>query len=356
MEELQKCHGVCGELLPLSSFNKNKNYKNSHWTYCRECDKIRCTNPNPISGVYKVEAPDGKVYIGESYDIEKRRFLRYKSLNCKSQIYLYESLVKHGADSHTFEIIEECLQEIRRCRERYWQEFYDVLNPEKGLNGFLSKCGDKKVVRRSDMQEKMTFNRIGKGVGERSAMAEAVINTLTLKEYISATEAHKESNVESYDYFKSKLNGSSRNDTYFMYLKDYSVKGAIEPVYVKPSCDKVIDTFTLIEYPSTTQAAEAIGTTQSVLSRYLSGERVNNSFMVYKKDYVEGQMHYPQDGHKRRITDLNKNKIYLGVPDIVKEYGITVATVIKILKNGFKVEGIDIRYYEPELDWKLLIS
>ena len=33
-------------------------------------------------------------------------------LDCKVQIKLYRSLIKHGYDNHTFEIIEECTEDL----------------------------------------------------------------------------------------------------------------------------------------------------------------------------------------------------------------------------------------------------
>lgn len=355
MIRTKKCKGECGLEKTVENFHKETASSDGYRNRCKSCLKAKRAEFE-ISGVYKVTAPDGKVYIGESDDIEFKRFKAYKSYNCRSQRFLYESLIKYGSDNHTYEIIEMCDKDIRKCRERYWQEYYDVLNPDKGLNGFLTDCGDKKVIRREDVYERMRLNRIGKGLGENSAMAEPVINTKSLKTYVSAKEAFKESDMESYDYFKSKLNGGRKNDTYFMYIKDYEKQGAIEPVYVKPAMDPVVDTYTKIEYPSTSQAAEALGIVQSVLRRYITGERVNNSFVVAKEHYVEGEIHWPKDGKKRRIVCDDNEEVYLGMPDIVKAFNIPLSKVIKILKHGEKEEGVNIRFYEPEKEGYKLIK
>ena len=92
-------------------------------------------------GIYKITNPKGKVYIGQSININKR-FKQYQSLcNSKSQIKLNRSLNKYGIKNHTFEIIEECDLELLNERERYYQELYNVLN--KGLNCRLTKSDDK---------------------------------------------------------------------------------------------------------------------------------------------------------------------------------------------------------------------
>ena len=99
-------------------------------------------NMNKIIGIYKItNLINGKVYIGQSIDIEKR-FNTYKRLDCKMQTKIYRSLNKYGVENHTFEIIQECDIEILNERERFWQEHYNVLG-KNGLNCRLTKSNDK---------------------------------------------------------------------------------------------------------------------------------------------------------------------------------------------------------------------
>ena len=83
-------------------------------------------------GIYKIISPTNKIYIGQSTNIENR-WIKYKCLDCKVQIKLYRSLIKHDYDNHTFEIIEECTEDLLNEREIYWGEYYKVLG-ENGLN------------------------------------------------------------------------------------------------------------------------------------------------------------------------------------------------------------------------------
>ena len=71
----------------------------------------------------------------------EKRFIAYKNLRCKTQIKLYNSFLKHGIEKHSFEILEECLIELLNERERYWQDYYNVLNI--GLNCRLTSTFDK---------------------------------------------------------------------------------------------------------------------------------------------------------------------------------------------------------------------
>jgi hypothetical protein len=104
-------------------------------------------------GIYKITSPTNRVYVGQSINIEKR-FKQYKNLqNVSEQKALYNSFLKYGVSNHTFEVIEECEINLLNERERFYQEFYDVLN--KGLNCFLTNTDEKKRIFSKETKEKM---------------------------------------------------------------------------------------------------------------------------------------------------------------------------------------------------------
>jgi len=92
-------------------------------------------------GIYKITNPKGKIYIGQSINIEKRWEREYYTLQCKDQPKIYNSLKKYGPENHIFEIIEKCLLDQLNERERYWQDYYNVL--EEGLNLKLTNTEDR---------------------------------------------------------------------------------------------------------------------------------------------------------------------------------------------------------------------
>lgn len=75
-------------------------------------------------GIYKITNPKGKIYIGQSKHIEKRwerySYCEYMYENNK----LYNSLRCYGYNSHLFEVIEECSENMLNDREVYWIELY----------------------------------------------------------------------------------------------------------------------------------------------------------------------------------------------------------------------------------------
>lgn len=81
-------------------------------------------------GIYKITSPSNRIYVGQSKRIE-RRFRDYKLLlQCKTQVLLYRSFLKHGVENHSFEVIEQCSIELLNERERHWQEILNSSNTE----------------------------------------------------------------------------------------------------------------------------------------------------------------------------------------------------------------------------------
>ncbi len=118
-------------------------------------------------GIYKITNPKGKIYIGQSTLIEKR-WSCYKALNCENQVRLYRSLLKHGISEHIFEVIEECNIEELNTKERYWQDYYQVLG-EGGLNCKLTRTTDKSGKHSEASKQKMTETRTGQKRGPQTA-------------------------------------------------------------------------------------------------------------------------------------------------------------------------------------------
>ena len=77
-----------------------------------------------MTGIYKITNPHGKIYIGQTQNMEVRWKYSYKNLTCKQQPKLYNSLKKYGPENHIFEIIEECNIEQLNERKIHWKKYY----------------------------------------------------------------------------------------------------------------------------------------------------------------------------------------------------------------------------------------
>ena len=84
-------------------------------------------------GIYKItKKENGKSYIGQSNDIE-RRFSEHKT---KIDIPIEIAIKKYGVDAFNFEVIEECPLDKLDEREKYWIAFYNT------YKGFGYNCNE----------------------------------------------------------------------------------------------------------------------------------------------------------------------------------------------------------------------
>jgi len=112
-----------------------------------------------MCGIYKITSPSGKVYIGQSINIEKR-WTHYRLVDCVDQPKLYNSFLKHGVNKHEFIILEKCDIGLLTERERYWQEYHDVV--KNGLNCKYVSVNDKTGHLSEETKEKISKKLKGK--------------------------------------------------------------------------------------------------------------------------------------------------------------------------------------------------
>lgn len=142
-------------------------------------------------GIYKIVNPKGKVYIGQSINIVQR-FESYKNtLNCKNQRHLYNSLRKYGWNNHIKEVLEECSIEDLNVRERYWQDFYNVI--EQGLNCRLTTAGDRTGRNSKESNQRRSESMKGKNKRPRPDVSE---RNKVVHKGKAISEEHKKRNRE----------------------------------------------------------------------------------------------------------------------------------------------------------------
>lgn len=241
-----------------------------------------------ICGIYKITSPTGRVYVGQSLNIVKNRLNVYKNLKCKTQTFLYRSLRKYGWDQHTFEIIEECSEEELNCRERYWQDFYDVING--GLNCILTECGDDLKRYSEETKQQISQTRLDRGLGkgDKNPKARKVINYQN-KEIIECAKYLVPILNINYQTLMSMLSGANLNSTSWCFLDDYidnTYKENLKASHIIVG-EKVICTKSLKIWKSMTECANELGLRPQNLMRYLSPNngRKNPTSIIYLKDF-----------------------------------------------------------------------
>ena len=86
-------------------------------------------------GIYKyTNKKDGKIYIGRSINIQRRR---WEHLNHPSPYsYFDQTITTIGEDQFNFEVIEECSADKLKEREKYWIKFYNCCVLENRDGGY----------------------------------------------------------------------------------------------------------------------------------------------------------------------------------------------------------------------------
>ena len=202
-------------------------------------------------GIYKITSPSGKIYIGQSVNIE-RRFYKYKIKDCKPQTKLYRSLNKYGVENHIFEIIEECEKSELNIKERYYQDLHDVIN--KGLNCVLQELNGKSGKLSEETKLKISKNHSKHFKGKK----------------------HSE-----YSKQQNRLKHLGKKHSFETCLKmSKSKKGKNSNVAKKVICTK-----TLKIWDTITDCALELNLKSSTLARYLKGVRKNKTTIIYLKEY-----------------------------------------------------------------------
>jgi group I intron endonuclease len=161
-----------------------------------------------VIGIYKITNPNGKIYIGQSVDIE-RRWYHYNKKDIRNQPLLNRSITKYGVENHKFEIVEECNIEQLNEREIYWTYYYNAIHPYGlvlrigGRSGHLSEemkrkigNGNKGKIVSDDTKQKISLSKMGN---------QYRLNTLHTKE---TKQKMSKSHIGKKDSEKTKQNKS----------------------------------------------------------------------------------------------------------------------------------------------------
>ena len=226
---------------------------------------------NKMTGVYKFTNPENKIYIGASKGIFKRIY-HYKSPTRKLNTLFYDSLRKYGYDNHVFEIIEECALENLNERERYWQEFYNVL--EDGLNMVLTKTKDKREVRSEEVRRKISTSNKGKVMSPEARMKISIWHTgkIISKESLEKRKLNM--------VYKKGWNHTQESKD----KMSQKTKGILRPKWSGANnsfAKKIINIQTQEIFGCLKHAAESVGISSPSLINRLKGRVKNDTYLRY---------------------------------------------------------------------------
>ena len=206
-----------------------------------------------------ITSPIGKVYIGQSWKLERRQG-SYRRLECKNQSHLYNSIIKYGWNNHVFKIIHYLPGDVDQTTLNtyeilYYQLYMDcgvsMLNMrEPGANGkFLEESKRK-------MSKALMGNRNASGSRSDEFKANCSLN----RKGKPGNFLDKKHTLET----KDRISSSKKN---------------------KPAKNRksIIDISTGKVYDSLTEAANDIGMLASCLSCRLNNKYKNKTTLRWHK-------------------------------------------------------------------------
>lgn len=116
--------------------------------------------------VYKITSPTGRLYIGSTNNVTRRKTL-YKSTLAITQTKLHLSLKKYGWENHIFEVIWEGPLENMLEQETLLGRHFDVLS-SRNLNCKLPKLGEGIKVVGEETRKKMSVWQVGRKMSEEA--------------------------------------------------------------------------------------------------------------------------------------------------------------------------------------------
>lgn len=171
--------------------------------------------------IYKLTAPNGKIYVGQTKDIQAR-FNRYRVAAIKHQIKIYRSIKKYGWENFNKEVLEYTDEIFADEMERYYITKYNCC----GKNGLNLDSGGRNNKKHSDeTKEKIRISITGRKHSEETKRKQSIMklgkkhsektiqkmigrkHTIETKLKISVAHKNKHHSEETKNKIKSSLAG-----------------------------------------------------------------------------------------------------------------------------------------------------
>jgi group I intron endonuclease len=207
------------------------------------------------AGIYKITSPIGAIYIGQSVNIDLR-IKRYKRLDCRKQIKLYQSFITYGFESHKIEIITECAKEDLNKLENYYGLLYNVLAP-KNLNSQLPSANRKYRIYSDELKARLSKIKLGK------RLPDSAYQNRTYSPHTDET--------------KLKISQSNKGKKKHTEESKVRISNLMKILSSKP----VLNYETGIYYENIQDAAKSLNKYDSGLGRKLNGVRPNKTKLAF---------------------------------------------------------------------------
>lgn len=247
-------------------------------------------------GIYKITSPTNKVYIGQSWWLEKRESAyRNLSSSIRCQRKIYNSLKKYGWAAHKFEILmnvsenvtQQMFDEIEQTYMDYYRKLgFELMNiKEAGAHGKMSE-ESKKLV--SEARKGNPGNRVYTDK-HREALRENTKNRVWTPEMrlkVSNTLKGHTVSPETREKISISKTGKKATPEVKELLLTYSKN--IREKQMRPVIQFDLDGNFIKEWPSIAEAARTFGVTRGAIINHLRGKNKTalNSIWKYKEETI----------------------------------------------------------------------
>lgn len=125
------------------------------------------------SGIYKItNIINGKIYVGQAYDIEERWKVHRRVYKTENQI-IYRAMRKYGLENFSFNIIEECPIEELDEKEIFYIDKYNTYIHAENSNGYNMTLGGQSTnghKHSKESKDKMRKAHLGKTLSEETKL------------------------------------------------------------------------------------------------------------------------------------------------------------------------------------------
>lgn len=147
-----------------------------------------------MTGIYKItNLCNGKMYVGQSSDIQHRWIMHKSELRCNhhGNKYLQNAWNKYGEDNFSFDVIEECPYDDLDEREEYWiRELNTYVNYENSNGYNLTVGGGGTKIYHPVLQFDLKGNFIAEWDSPRHASIETGIDIQGIQGSVSKSYKH----------------------------------------------------------------------------------------------------------------------------------------------------------------------
>lgn len=213
-----------------------------------------------MKGIYKITNPLGEVYIGQSRDIDRRRY-QYSISSAHKQTRLQNSLNIYGWSSHNFEILFHLCDGISQENLNYWEIFFIKYFLDFGSPMLNMKHGGAYGVYSSETKTKMSQTA-------KDRLGNPLNNPFFRKKHTEEA--------------KSKMRAKKLGRKLTYYAKEIALKNLTLRVTV-PIVQYSIGGEFIKEWSTKTAAAKSIGKSITYLTKRIENGAVDSGFKWSKK-------------------------------------------------------------------------